>query len=55
MSSGTNCPAAPAWQLMPDVYDPDTTWSSISKKRYDCFAATELDHVLRAEASTRSC
>ncbi|PZG18369.1 cysteine hydrolase family protein [Nonomuraea aridisoli] len=38
----------PALGLMPEVYDPDHDLVVDTKKRYDCFAATDLDHALRA-------
>ncbi|MBF8185775.1 cysteine hydrolase [Nonomuraea sp. K274] len=41
-------PGSPGLELMPDVYDPGHDLVVTTKKRYDCFAATDLDHALRA-------
>jgi nicotinamidase-related amidase len=41
-------PGSPGLELMPEVYDPGYDLVVTGKKRYDCFAATELDHVLRS-------
>lgn len=41
-------PGSPGLELMPDVYDPDRDLVVIGKKRYDCFAATDLEFALRA-------
>jgi nicotinamidase-related amidase len=43
-------PGSPGLELMSDVYDAAYDVVVNSKKRYDCFAATELDHVLRARS-----
>ena len=40
-------PGSPGLEVMPDLLDPTDVVVS-GKKRYDCFAATDLDHVLRA-------
>ena len=42
--------SAPVWSSCPTSRSRLTTWSCDTKKRYDCFTATELDHVLRARA-----
>lgn len=41
-------PDSPGLTLMPEVYDPEYDVVVIGKKRYDCFSATDLDHVLRS-------
>jgi nicotinamidase-related amidase len=41
-------PRSPGLEVMPRVLDPDRDIVVRGKKRYDCFAATELDHVLRS-------
>lgn len=41
-------PGSPGLQLMPEVYDPAYDSVVTTKKRYDCFAATDLDHALKA-------
>jgi biuret amidohydrolase len=41
-------PGSPGLELMPEVYDPDHDLVVTGKKRYDCFAATDLDFALRA-------
>jgi nicotinamidase-related amidase len=41
-------PGSPGLELMPDVYDPEYDLVVTGKKRYDCFAATDLEHALRA-------
>jgi nicotinamidase-related amidase len=41
-------PGSPGLELMPEVYDERTDLVVSTKKRYDCFAATDLDHALRA-------
>jgi nicotinamidase-related amidase len=43
-------PGSPGLELMPDVYDAGYDLVVTGKKRYDCFAATELDHVLRSRS-----
>lgn len=43
-------PGSPGLELMPEVYDPDYDLVVSGKKRYDCFVATDLDHVLRARS-----
>jgi nicotinamidase-related amidase len=43
-------PGSPGLELMPEVYDPAHDLVVSGKKRYDCFAATELDHVLRSRS-----
>jgi nicotinamidase-related amidase len=43
-------PGSPGLELMPDVYDAEHDLVVTGKKRYDCFAATDLDHVLRARS-----
>lgn len=40
-------PGSPGLEVMADLLDP-TDVVVTGKKRYDCFAATDLDHVLRA-------
>lgn len=41
-------PGSPGLEVMPEVLDADYDVVVRNKKRYDCFAATELDHVLRS-------
>jgi nicotinamidase-related amidase len=41
-------PGSPGLELMPAVYDAGYDLVVTGKKRYDCFAATDLDHVLRS-------
>jgi nicotinamidase-related amidase len=41
-------PGSPGLELMPDVYDEQRDLVVATKKRYDCFAATDLDHALKA-------
>jgi len=41
-------PGSPGLQLMSEVYDPDHDLVVTGKKRYDCFAATDLEHALRS-------
>jgi nicotinamidase-related amidase len=43
-------PGSPGLQLMPEVYDAEHDLVVGTKKRYDCFAATDLDHVLRSRS-----
>jgi len=43
-------PGSPGLELMPEVYDADYDLVVDSKKRYDCFVATDLDHVLRSRS-----
>jgi nicotinamidase-related amidase len=43
-------PGSPGLELMPDVYDAEYDLVVTGKKRYDCFAATDLDHVLRSRS-----
>jgi nicotinamidase-related amidase len=45
-------PGSPGLQLMPEVEDHDYDVVVTNKKRYDCFQATELDHVLRSRGIT---
>lgn len=40
-------PGSPGLELMPEVYD-ERDLVVTGKKRYDCFAATDLEHVLRS-------
>ncbi|SDU90422.1 Nicotinamidase-related amidase [Microlunatus sagamiharensis] len=42
-------PGSPGLQVMPDLLDASDV-VVIGKKRYDCFAATDLDHVLRSRS-----
>jgi nicotinamidase-related amidase len=37
----------PGCEIMPGLYDAERDWVVDSKKRYDCFEATDLDFVLR--------
>lgn len=39
---------SPGLELMPDVHDAGYDLVVTGKKRYDCFVATDLDHVLRS-------
>ena len=41
-------PGSPGLELVPEVLDRDYDVVVMNKKRYDCFQATELDHVLRS-------
>lgn len=41
-------PGSPGLELVPEVYDPEYDLVVTGKKRYDCFAATDLDHALKA-------
>ncbi|PFG39039.1 ureidoacrylate peracid hydrolase [Georgenia soli] len=41
-------PGSPGLELMAEVYDPRYDLVVSTKKRYDCFAATDLDHALRS-------
>ena len=43
-------PGSPGLELMPDVYDAEYDLVVTGKKRYDCFAATDLDHLLRSRS-----
>jgi nicotinamidase-related amidase len=43
-------PGSPGLELMPEVYDPAYDLVVDTKKRYDCFAATDLDHALRSRS-----
>jgi nicotinamidase-related amidase len=40
-------PGSPGLEIMPEVLDPSDLVVA-TKKRYDCFLATDLDHVLRS-------
>lgn len=41
-------PGSPGLEVMPDVLDPDYDIVVDTKKRYDAFTASELNHVLRS-------
>ena len=41
-------PGSEGLELMPEVYDAGRDLVVDTKKRYDCFAATDLDHALRS-------
>lgn len=41
-------PGSPGLELMPEVLDAGHDLVVTGKKRYDCFTATDLDHVLRS-------
>jgi nicotinamidase-related amidase len=43
-------PGSRGLELMPEVYDTEHDLVVDTKKRYDCFAATDLDHVLRSRS-----
>lgn len=43
-------PGSPGLELMPEVYEPEYDLVVSGKKRYDCFVATDLEHVLRARS-----
>jgi nicotinamidase-related amidase len=43
-------PGSRGLELMPDVHDAGYDLVVTGKKRYDCFAATDLDHVLRSRS-----
>jgi nicotinamidase-related amidase len=47
---GHQLPGSPGLELMPDVYEAEYDIVVGTKKRYDCFAATDLDHVLRSRS-----
>ena len=42
-------PGSPGLEIMPELFEPEDLVVA-SKKRYDCFMATDLDHALRALA-----
>lgn len=42
-----NLIGSPGLEIMPGLYDPDRDMLIDTKKRYDCFRATDLDFVLR--------
>jgi len=42
-----NLIGSPGLEIMPGLYDPDRDMLVNTKKRYDCFRATDLDFVLR--------
>ncbi|OZM77131.1 cysteine hydrolase family protein [Pseudonocardia sp. MH-G8] len=41
-------PGSPGLELMPAVHEPGYDLLVTGKKRYDCFAATDLEHALRS-------
>lgn len=41
-------PGSPGLELRPEVYDAQRDLVVATKKRYDCFTATDLDHALEA-------
>lgn len=43
-----NIAGSPGCTVMPDLYDPNRDLLVETKKRYDCFRATDLDLVLRS-------
>jgi nicotinamidase-related amidase len=43
-------PGSPGLELMPEIYEPGYDLVVDGKKRYDCFAATDLDHLLRSRS-----
>ncbi len=43
-------PGSRGLELMPEVHDAGYDLVVTGKKRYDCFAATDLDHVLRSRS-----
>jgi biuret amidohydrolase len=45
-------PGSPGLELVPELLDPEHDIVVRNKKRYDCFHATELDHVLRSRGIT---
>jgi biuret amidohydrolase len=45
-------PGSPGLELLPELLDPEHDIVVRNKKRYDCFHATELDHVLRSRGIT---
>lgn len=47
---GHQLPGSPGLELMPEVYEAEYDIVVGTKKRYDCFAATDLDHVLRSRS-----
>jgi nicotinamidase-related amidase len=42
-----NLHGSPGCEIVPDLYDETRDWVVDTKKRYDCFVATDLDFVLR--------
>jgi len=42
-----NIEGMPGCEIMPALYDPERDWVVDTKKRYDCFVATDLDFMLR--------
>src|SRR5688500_5493625 len=42
-----NLEGLPGWEIMPVLYDSARDWVVDTKKRYDCFVATDLDFLLR--------
>ena len=42
-----NIIGGPGCTVMPELYDSDRDWVIDTKKRYDCFLATDLDFVLK--------
>lgn len=47
---GHQLPGSPGLELMPEVYEAEYDIVVDTKKRYDCFAATDLDHALRSRS-----
>jgi biuret amidohydrolase len=42
-----NLAGSPGCEIIPELYDPDRDWVVNTKKRYNCFQATDLDFLLR--------
>jgi nicotinamidase-related amidase len=42
-----NLAGSPGCEIIPDLYDPGRDWVVNTKKRYNCFQATDLDFLLR--------
>lgn len=42
-----NIKGSPGCEIMPSLFDPEQDWVVDTKKRYNCFVATDLDFVLR--------
>jgi biuret amidohydrolase len=42
-----NIEGSPGCEIIPVLFDPERDWVVDTKKRYDCFVATDLDFVLR--------
>lgn len=43
-----NLAGSPGCEILPQLFDGERDWVVNTKKRYDCFAATDLDFLLRS-------